>query len=151
VFFKLLLACDVSSRSDSSDAFDLMYDYNNTDSLNLYLNSVSWCDVFATSNNVNECWNSLTSVLDYGISLFTPVKRVHTSRKSIKKYPFYIRQLLRKKSSMWRRFKRFRRAQLRSKYSVIKQKCSALIREFIKQKEERIINSNTWCLKLSLL
>ena len=97
---------------------------------------------FSCICSLSECWNVFISILNYGISIYTPMRRASMSYRCAKKYPLYIRQLLRKKSVAWRRYKHFKSAQLKSKYLLIKQKCCALIKEFTRQKKEQVINSN---------
>jgi len=100
VLFKLFMP-----DNDSNDEyvpngnFALVYDYDNTDydSLNLYLNSICWSEIFSCIYSPNECWNVFISILNYGISIYTPMRRASMSHRCAKKYPLYIRQLLWKK------------------------------------------------------
>ena len=148
VLFKLLLpyggySCDSNAENVDSHDCNLVYDYDNTDyvGLNSYLSNICWSEIFSCSSDVNDYWSAFIGVLNYGIYLYTPTKRTNTSRSQAKKYPLYIRQLLRKKSAAWRRYKHLKTPQLKHKYTIIKRKCSAVIKDFTKQLEERIINS----------
>ena len=117
VLFKLFMPDNGSNDEYVPNGnFALVYDYDNTDydSLNLYLNSIRWSDVFSCIYSPNECWNVFISILNYGISIYTPMRRASMSYRCAKKYPLYIRQLLRKESVAWRRYKHFKSAQLKS-------------------------------------
>jgi len=54
------------------------------------------------------------------IYLYTPTKRVCMSRSHGKKYPLYIRQLLRKKSADWRQYKHINTPQLKQLLKQLK-------------------------------
>jgi len=56
------------------------------------------------SNSINECWDNFMSVINSGISMFTPLKKICFSQNK-KKYPLFIRQLQRKKSMAWMRYR----------------------------------------------
>ena len=106
VLFELYLqhggySCDNSVENVDSDDCNLVYDYDNTDyvGLNLYLSNFCWSEIFSYCSDVNDYWSIFVSILNLGIYLYTPTKRVCMSRSHGKKYPLYIRQLLRKKSA----------------------------------------------------
>ena len=143
VHFNMQLPTSNCAKAQTTDDCDYVYDFENTDfeSFRSFLNSVCWFDVMAQNNSINECWDNFMSVINYGISMFTPLKKVSFSQNK-KKYPLYIRQLLRKKSAAWRQYKRFNTEELKSKYYVMRQKCSTKINDYVRRKEDRIITSN---------
>jgi len=143
VHFNVLLPTSNSDKAKPFRDCDYVYDFENTDFVQFrsFLSSVCWSDVIASNNGISDCWDNFVSVINYGISMFTPLKKVSFSRCR-KKYPPYIRQLLRKKSAAWRRYKSFNSDVLKSKYYAIKLKCSAAIGDYIRNKEDCIINSD---------
>jgi len=132
--------CDEAQTTDNCD---YVYDFENTDfeSFRSFLNPVCWSDVMTCNNSINECWDNFMSVINYGVSMFTPLKKVSFSHNK-KKYPLYIRQLLRKKSAAWRRYKCFNTKELKSKYHAMRKKCSVAVDDYIRRKEDHIINSD---------
>ncbi len=111
--------------------------------LNNYLSVIDWHEVFpVNSDNINECWNKFSSVINQAIELFVPVKvfnpcvNIH-ERKLL---PLYIRQLYRRKNAIWRLYRRHKTDAIRIKYKAACDKCKDAYRKFIFNKENDLIN-----------
>ena len=144
VDFSLVLPHSSGSEEPRSSHHEYVYDFEKTDytSFNRYMNCISWSDIFTDYVDVNDLWNRLSSVLNTGIEYFTPIKKINQlSRKHGKIYPLFIRQLMRKKRSIWRLYKQNRTENLKAKYDKIKKKCMNAVYAFVKQREDRIVDS----------
>jgi len=142
VNFKLFLPDD--SKLDEC-GFRFVPDFINADygSINYHLSNICWESILC-GDDVNTCWNKLTDILADLINTYVPVKRVCLGNKRdpfYKRYPLYIRQLLRKKNAAWRLYKGNKLSVgLQMRYNAIKEKCTKAIENYIKNNEESLIN-----------
>ena len=63
-------------------------------SLISYLSGVDWLLLYNTSLNADEFWTKISQVLEYSVSQFVPLSRIHPRKSSV---PKHIRSLLLKK------------------------------------------------------
>ena len=150
VHFNIVLPVELSPnnclplRDDPESEVLCFYNFNAGDyeGLNMYLSAVNWQDIFADIDNINECWESFSGILNKGIELFVPVKVFDpkVSRKDRKLLPLYIRQLYRKKNAAWRLYKHHKTEVLLAKYKAACGKCKNAYKQFILSKENALID-----------
>jgi len=129
-------------QSDSKYCFNFKEaDYNG---LNVFLSGVDWLNVLCT-DDVNSCMERFMDIFNEGINQFVPVRQVfdfnNSSKKYIRKYPLFIRQLFRKKIAAWRLYKHNKTEQLKIKYKAAEAKFSSAVDSFNARKENDLINN----------
>jgi len=150
VHFNIVLPVELSPNNclplhdDPESEVLCFYNFNAGDyeGLNMYLSAVNWQDIFADIDNINECWESFSGILNKGIELFVPVKIFDPKvpRKDRKLLPLYIRQLYRKKNAAWRLYKHHKTEVLLAKYKAACEKCKSAYKQFILSKENALID-----------
>ena len=71
--------------------------------------SVDWQAVLVNSSDVNTYWDNFMDVLNTALEMFVPTKCIKLqNHKSLQRYPYYIRQLFRKRKAAWKAYRRFR-------------------------------------------
>jgi len=135
-----------NSAGDGEEVInEIFYDFNHADfvSFNNFIRQQPWYDILTCSDDVDLIWSRFCSVLDEGISLFVPTKIKRTKSKNrLQRYPLYIRKLFKKKKAAWRAKKNFGTPALLLKYKNISKKCDEALHEFLRKKEESLINCN---------
>lgn len=127
-----------------NDESILFRDFENTDfdGLNRYLSTIDWSAVLVTSYDTNTYWKKFMEILNAGIELYVPVRRKKMlSRRVGCLYPYFIRQMLRKRKAAWRKFRRFHTQKLYDKYVQIDVKCKDAIYKFDTEKERKLVES----------
>jgi len=135
--------CGLSVSSDTPD--DYVYrDYVHADytGLNNYLSSVDWQALLVNSYDINVYWNNFMYAIDSAIAMFVPLKRTKSlSIKQRRKYPYFIRQLFRKRHAAWRLYSRVGSAQVHDKYVLLDKKCKEAVHKFETEAERQLIDS----------
>jgi len=131
---------------NETDDVQFVFDYSNADydSINAYLAQVDWQEVLLNCDDANCCWDVFIGVLNEAMNLFIPVKAVYTNsscRKNRYQYPLRIRKLLQKKRAAWRLYKFKSTDALREKYRVISETCKKAVYDYVKSKEEHLIDN----------
>jgi len=135
--------CGLSTSSDAPGDF-VYRDYAHADyiGLNNYLSSVDWQALLVNSYDINMYWNNFVYAIDSAVAMFVPLKYTKSlSIKQRRKYPYFIRQLFRKRHAAWRLYHRFGSAQVQNKYLMLDKKCKQAVYNFETEVEQNLIDS----------
>ena len=88
---------------------------------------------------VSQYWDTFLQIISSGIDMFVP-PFVSTKHVNIKLYLSHVRNLLSKKRSQWRLYRRFKTAELYDKYKRISDKCTKAINASITNIENNLIS-----------
>jgi len=138
-------AGNVSPSAADNDDILCYYNYNAADyeGLNNYLSRVNWQDIFVSNaDNINECLNAFSVVLNEAIDLFVPLKvfDANVPPQYKKNLPLFIRQLYRKKNASWRLYKQHKTESLLAKYKIACNKCKDAYAKFVYARENALID-----------
>jgi len=141
VCFDMLLPMRDPKNINVSTRFDFKRaDYTN---LNNYLLGVDWYSLLTDTCDVNLQWETFTEVLNAGMEMYVPYTTVSVkNNQHYRNYPLYIRQLFRKKCTVWRAYKHFRTTALKNRYKIADQKCTKAVDDFITRKEAELIDQD---------
>jgi len=130
-------------RKPDSKAF--VRDFKNADYVTFdnYLLSINWNTELVNCYDVNTYWDNFVNVINIGIELFVPMKRINFNARFCKQYyPHYIRQMFRHRQAACKLYRRFRAHNLYEKYIKLDHKCKAEMQKFDTDRELRLIDSN---------
>jgi len=135
--------CDAASFTDDCDDF-VYRDFANADflALNNYLLSVDWQLMLVNSNDVDVYWNNFMCIMNTAIDMFVPLK--HTKSIPSKwrhRYPYFIRQMFRKRHAAWKAHRRFKSTKLYEKYVKLDTKYKQAVHNFEVNKEQQLIDN----------
>jgi len=122
----------------------LHYDFDHADwpSIQTYLNNFDFDALFVGCADVSNTFGSFYQVLRDCISTYVPCRIYNNKSKSKTKYPAGIRKSLQRKNAAWRLYKKFRTPATLNKYKSCAARCRHQIREFTRQRENDVINSD---------
>ena len=105
-----------------------------------HLGSVNWLQLFTClpPNIIEGIWQIITSVIFEDVTLYVP-RRV-ACFKSIKHYPLYIKQAIRRKRAL-RHFRRY--ASGSAHYAAQARICKRLIKRYLVHKEYHLLNNKS--------
>jgi hypothetical protein len=91
----------------------------------------------------DSVWSKFVSPLQTALTNFVPTKSRHkTINKKSKKYPRHISRALRRKSDLWRSYKKDKSVENKAKYKGQTALCKKLILDHERSKELNVINKN---------
>ena len=135
--------CGFSTSASNIDNF-VFRDYTNADyvGLNNYLSSVDWQSLLVNSYDVNVYWNNFMYAVNYAIDMFVPLKQATSlSTKQKRKYPYFIRQLFRKRHAAWRLYRRFKNDKAYEKFLLVDRKTKHAVNKYETEFEQLLIDS----------
>jgi len=109
------------------------YSWKNADyqAINESLHSIDWNIIFQTCFNVEDCWNTFTTILNNVIVQYVPKVRVSVGHNTTHKiqYPQYVKRLIHDKAIAWKRSKMSCLPEDKAAYKAVASKCSDAIKK----------------------
>ena len=121
------------------------YDWSkaNYEAINETLLSIDWHSIFGYFFEADTLWSQIKTVLWPIIALHVPHKIIpHYRKYRPRSYPKKIRNLLSRKSCLWRQLKISSSPSLFLKYRNIANECKLEIIKFDTQREDKLISAN---------
>jgi len=137
---------DSSSTSSVTGPTLTVKDFKSADfdAINNYLAAVNWQEILANIHDVQVMWDVFSSILEFAINKYVPVRIIKLDRHTdLRSYPKYIKRLFSQKLSAWRLYRKFRTEALKQKYKASSQKCDDAVNEYIKKKENSLIDGGS--------
>ena len=122
-----------------------IYDWDSADfdSINSQLISFNWHAIFGYNFDVNTIWTAFKNVIWPIIDCYVPKKVIPQNKKyKVRQYPKHIRNLLTRKSAIWRTLKNNRTPETKLKYHTISKKCKLAIQSFDAERERKLLENN---------
>ena len=81
-------------------------------------------------------------VINTALEMFVPTKCIKPqNHKSLQHYPYYIRQLCRKRKAAWKVYRRFRVENLYTKYVKVDCTCKEAVHKYEVEKEHKLVDN----------
>jgi hypothetical protein len=119
------------------------YDFNKADwpSILLYLSNIDFYSMLNGTDSVKDKFNAVYAALHDCINLHVPLQCHKTNKSKTVYYPAYIRRQLRKKTKLWRLYRQFRTQPFLDSYNALARKCRTLVRNYISERELKLIDN----------
>lgn len=118
----------------------------NYSAISAELLNINWDNIFQFCRNVNEIWDTFSSIVNECINKHVPVllsKSVNNSKTRAKcKYPVYIKKLIKTKAIRWKRWKITNCENDKIAYKEAEKNCSRAINKFHTAKETELLRKN---------
>ena len=134
-----------STSGQDQSQYVYIYDWDSADynTISNQLLTVDWHGLFGYNFDANSIWSSFKAIIWPIIDCYVPKKAIPLNKKyKPRQYPKNIRNLLIRKSAIWRTLKNNHNPDTRLRYNNISKKCKIAIQNFDAERESKLLQSN---------
>ena len=124
------------------DMFYYDFPSANFDMIDCYLANIYWAHEFSFVFSANDYWDLFLMHLYHAIELYVPVKRKSTKTHNHRNYPRYLKNMLSRKSLLWKRWHMSKIIKHKKAYDAYAIKCTKAITSHHAEIELRLVQSN---------
>jgi len=120
------------------------YDFSNSDwtSLQSYFDTINWDHIFQVCFSVDACWNAFLGIVHDATDLYVPRRQMMVMNPRTRKYPNFIKKLIKRKKKVWKRWRSFRIPDDFTNYKELANECKSAIKKYHSAIETNLIRKN---------